>query len=702
MNRTFTLLFTIFSGAALADPDSSATPSNAPETEKASEETKIDPLNVSDASISTEGDARVMEIAIPAPRGLILDREGRPFAQTKMAYHLAIDFTAYEGPKDPKDAFEWSKTIYERANYLLGTKREPSELKMTRHYKNRRWLPIDISPQISENVAKKIERKLIPGLTLLPVYQRFYPQFTVRTNSYSETTASHIIGYVGADKVLPVGTIRDGDPLFKSTIGKAGLEKALDEKLRGTPGIKKMIFDKNGHKVLDEIIKAPRPGNNLVTTLDLDWQKYAETILRRRSRRGAFVVIDIQTGEVLVMASRPSFNLNDFVPYISTERYKELVEDERNPLFGRAYQAAYPPASTFKPIVMTAGIASGNLSPWQKFDCPYKIKIGYKWFRNHSQGDYGWIGPKYAMARSNNPYFIQAGIKTGPQTFLSVARRFGFGSKTGLPLIGETPGRAPSAAYIEQKEGRPTTDGDTANLAIGQGHLTASPLQVAQGMAALGNGNVLMQLQLVKQIQDFHGRVIEAPRFSRRNNLNVTKKSIQVSHDGMRNVVHADYGTGKKGDVGYVVMAGKTGTAQWIPHKRQNLAWFAGFLPYKNPRYAFAAVYEGRPGQTVSGGKQAAPIVRDFFKRFQGEILANIKNPVKAILVDEEEFDDEEIIPEAIAIDEDPTDSSDPADPESPVNRNTPIPEEIPEAQPVIETPGDTPRSDPEVPADNR
>ena len=640
------------------------------------ENTKPEPT-ASDASVLNQGMARTMTISIPAPRGLILDREGRPLAQSKIAYHLALDFTAYDGPVDSTSAVAWAQERVREANALVAGNQTYTDKKLSKYYQNRRWLPRIISQILSEKQAKSLEQKLPIGLTLLPVYQRFYPEKSI---------AAHLIGYVGAKTRPPTGPINEGDPLFQSVMGKSGFEMVFDEKLRGRPGLKKMIFDKNGQKVLDEAIRRPRPGGNVVTTIDLDWQRYAERVLREGSKRSAFVVIDIQTGEVLVMASRPTFDLNDFVPYITQERFDALTKDPANPLFARAYQGEYPPASTFKPVVTLAAISNGAIRYDQKFNCPDKLKIGHIFMRNHSKGHQGWVGPKRALAKSNNVWFYQVGIETGPQAFLSVARRLGYGSKTGLPLVGEKSGQAPTSDYITQTMGRPTTDGDTANLAIGQGLMLATPLQVAQSMAAIGNGSVLTDLQLVKQIQDFHGRVIEAPAPRKRNELSLSSTAIRVTKEGMRNVVHASYGTGKKADIGFTVMCGKTGTAQWKPAINQNLAWFSGFFPFDNPRYAYAVVYEGVPGENVSGGQKAAPMVKRFFRNFRTEIQQNLKASPRAVIVEEEEEEENTAIPKAIFIEE----------------------ADIPVAEPVIpspkadaaEIPADIPTTHPEVPAD--
>lgn len=611
-------------------------------------------VDTGQASIFNESDARTITLSIPAPRGLILDREGRPFAQTKMAYHLALDFTAFDG-KDPAEAVAWAHQKVAEANALVAGDQSYSDKTLSRYYKSRRWIPRKISQILTEEKAREIGDSLPAGLTLLPVYQRFYPQ---------KSLAAHLIGYVGAKTVMPSGPINDGDPIFQSVMGKSGFERVFDDKLTGVAGQKKLVFDKQGEKVIDEITRRPQPGGNVVTTIDLDWQQYAERVLREGSKRGAMVIIDIQSGEVLVMASRPTYDLNEFVPYITQDRFKELSEDQAKPLYGRAFQAGYPPASTFKPVVTLASITSGAVRYNERIDCPYKIKIGNIWFRNHTKGNMGPISAQRALASSTNPWFYKAGIRTGPQTFLSFARRMGYGSKTGLPLVGENAGIAPSQEYIERSMGRSTTDGDAANLAIGQGLTLATPLQVAQSMAAIGNGEALMELQLVRQIQDFHGRVIESPTFKKKNDLNFDQRALRVTKEGMRDVVHASYGTGKRADLGFTIMCGKTGTAQWKPDINQNLAWFSGFFPMKSPRYAFAVVYEGVPNENVSGGKKAAPMVKRFFWNFRSEIQENLKAAPKAIIVEQEPEEEETFtIPKALVIEDD---EFEPAEPDLP------------------------------------
>lgn len=569
-------------------------------------------------------DARTITLKIPAPRGQIVDRSGEPLAQNEVAYQVALQFEQFQDV-DRQYVVDWARVRLARLGGLLGEGVEKTDDELYDHYRHRRWLPLYVSGQLGPEKAEELRSNLGSGLVLYPVYRRLYPE---------KGLAAHILGYTGGVGKLPVGPINFNEPLWEESEGRAGFEKIFDRELTGEPGSKRLLFDEKGNKLLEEQSKRPRPGGTLVTTLNLKWQKLAEKVLAKGCERGAFVVIDVVTGEVLVMASRPTFDLNTFIPRISTEDFQALQDAPGTPLFGRAFQSAYPPASSFKPVVALAALNSGEVTEFSTVNSPASIRIGNHTFRNWSKVPEGPIDVKRALARSCNTWFYQVGIDTGPGVFLGLARRLGMGEKSGLPLIGETEGLVPTNEWMLKNEGRRILDGDTANMSIGQGSLLASPLQVAQMMAGIGNGGALPELSLVSQIQDARGRVIRSMTPERRNWLGVDEMAVQIVREGMRDVVEKGYGTGKSGNLSYTELAGKTGTAQWGPPRlNQRLAWFAGFLPYDNPRYAFAVLYEGKPGETVSGGRMAAPMVRNFFEPLKDEIKEIIAPPLKALVV---------------------------------------------------------------------
>lgn len=601
-----------------------------------------------EASVTGRKDARTMSLSIPAPRGQITDRHGQPFAQTRVVYYPALEFGQFERA-DKDYVIEWGRKRIEQARQVYGVQWNLSDEDLWLHYRHRRWLPMPVNHIVDEELKVATEAELMNGLILHPVYLRYYPH---------GKSAAHVIGYTGKAGKLETGPINYGDPLFERAEGRAGLEKIFDKELTGKEGLLRKDYDVDGSLVYEKHERRAVPGGNLVTTLDLDWQLHAEAVLEEYCERGAFVVLDIHTGEVMVMVSQPSFDLNDFIPFISNEKYRELREDPGTPLFGRAFQGEYPPASTFKPIVAAAALSNGDIHEFSLIDCPEKIRIGNKVFHNWTDVPEGFIDVKRAIARSCNPWFYQVGIETGPDAFLSLASRLGFGVKTGIPLIGERDGLIPSDAWMIKHHKRKILDGDTANLSIGQGAMLATPLQVAQGMAGLANGGALPKLHLIKQVQSVNGRVLVSKEPERRNFLHLDEAAVDVVHEGMMQVVHADYGTGRRARLSYTVLCGKTGTAQWGPEElEQRLAWFAGFFPLENPRYAFAALYEGKPGEKLSGGRKAAPMVSAFFEHFKEDIKKSITPPPKAMVIEDEEgFDVQELdagaVPRAILVEE--------------------------------------------------
>jgi penicillin-binding protein 2 len=335
------------------------------------------------------------------------------------------------------------------------------------------------------------------------------------------------------------------------------------------------------------------------------------------------------------MASNPGFDLNQWVPGISQADYDVLREDPEKPLFARAFQGSYPPASGFKPIIALAALNDGTISKNTTVNCPAFLTYGQHKLWNWSRSPYGSLSVIPAIKWSNNPWFAQVGNRVGSGSFLALARRLGFGMTTGLPLLGEDAGLIPTPEYVRKAYGRPITEGDAANWSIGQGAVLSTPLQVAQAMAGIANGGALPKLHLVMQVQDSYGRVIRTAQPERRNWLGIDYNAIETVREGMRQVV--DGGTGRAGGLSWTQVCGKTGTGQWGPEsKQQGVAWFAGFFPADEPRLAFAILYEGRPGQKVSGGKNAAPMVPAFFDSFKDEIKEMIAPAPKALLVVEE------------------------------------------------------------------
>jgi penicillin-binding protein 2 len=290
---------------------------------------------------------------------------------------------------------------------------------------------------------------------------------------------------------------------------------------------------------------------------------------------------------------------------------------------------------------------SGKITAKSYFDCDSSYFIDTRYFHNHSKNGEGPMNVVTAIKRSCNTWFYQVGLLTGADPLTNMAARLGFGEKTGLPLKAESAGFLPTNAYMIQRYGHKIVGGDLANMCIGQGKVLATPIQVCQSMAAVADGKNMAQVRLVKQVQDLNDRVVQAFPVQTRKRIDLKDEIRSPVVKGMIAVVHGSSGTGSEAYVNKSIrIAGKTGTAQWKPDKEQNLAWFTGFLPADNPVYAFAVLYEGRPGENISGGKKAAPIVSEVFTKIyrnapaEDPLLLAAKAPPKALPVGEEGEDE--------------------------------------------------------------
>lgn len=649
-------------------------------SEKEKEKNKPE-LAADRGSIFSRPDARVMTLAVPGVRGPILDRNGEPMAISKVSWYPALQFKQFTNGESKEEIIAWGRKRIEHANKIWGLKWNPKDEAIWEHYRFRRWMAMPYTFYVVTAAVKdQTEKDLMEGLILHPIYQRYYPH---------GKTAAHLIGYTGIKGKLEKGPINYGDPIFPYTHGKDGFEKLFDEQLSGRRGLKRLQYASDGTKFPEEVMQRPTVGGTVITTIDLKWQKRAEKVLEQKCKRGAIVVIDIQTGEVLVMASRPSFDLNLFVPRVLSKDYDKLRDDPDKPLFARAYKAAYPPASAFKPLVALAGLHKGVISRYETRDCPAFIEFNNHEFKDWSKKARGHLSVIPAIILSNNPFFYQIGAELKSSYFIDFARRFGYGKKTGLPLIGESPGNMPDDTWMLKHHKRRMHTGDHYNNAIGQGVLLSTPLQVAQGMAAIANGEYLPKLQLIRQVQDSKGKVIAANKPENKSPLRIDPMHIATVKEGMMKVVHGAGGTGRSARLSYATLCGKTGTGQWKPANEQFVAWFAGFFPLKEPKYAFAVLYEGDPKEKISGGRKAAPMVTAFFEPLEEEIKEALSPPARAVIVvegAESDTNDSVVVvedgdvPKAVIIDPETGEEVIPQAVVQPETNTQPEEEEIPKA----------------------
>lgn len=565
------------------------------------------------ASVLTNKNARSIMLEVAGPRGQIVDRNGVSFAQNRVVNYLALNFPTLK-PDDAASVVAYGRARISQANKLLGEAWDVPDDKLVAHYKDRRWLPLifsksgDLCIELTDDQQEKIKPLLGKGLMLQPTYQRYYP---------NKDCACHIVGYTGRTRALPAGPIVEGEPAIEEPTGRSGIELAFEDRLRGRPGMLNLIFGSDGSKITNETMRRPEPGHNVVLSLDFSIQKYTENALKKGAPNGgAMVILDVRNGDILAMASNPGYDLNDWIP-LRQSYWDKLAKDSRNPLLARAYGGDYFPASTFKVITALAGLESGSITPTTTFDCSSAFTIGDRVFHNWNKEGEGPLNVVGAIKRSCNTWFYQAGLATGAAKIMTMADRMGFGQPVGLPIAGEHKGNLPSDAAYMQRRGTKILSGDLASISIGQ-VVEVTPLQAAQCMATLADGKTMPKLRLVKQIQDYNDRVVDAYPPEIRKEVNLMPMARDAVVKGMIAVVNGEGGTGHRAALDDITVAGKTGTAQWkvFPDdksKNRNLAWFTGFLPATNPVYAFALVYEGSPGEGVSGGSIAAPIVHEVF-----------------------------------------------------------------------------------------
>src|SRR6266480_3407882 len=565
-------------------------------------------------TFETQKLARTYILDVPAPRGQIADRNGVALAQNRLSYNLAINFPT---PLDLSDAqvLSFVREKIDKAGQLIGRTLKVSDEAIIRHYRNRGIMPLEIAQNLSQSEYDEVKDHLPAGMMVRPIYVRIYPNGKL---------AGQIVGYTGKTGRNPDGIVDNHETLWPETEGREGLEQTFNEMLTGKHGEYKLTCDKDGRKTSEKLITPPEPGYNVVTTLDLHLQELAEKALEAKAKRGAIVIVDPNNGDILALASWPTYDPNLFVPSISAEKFKVLQNDPDIPLLPRAYRSSYPPGSTFKVAVGIAALESAAVSPDDRFDCVPAIQIGNVTFHNWKKGDRGAMNFVQALTESCDTWFYQVGIKTGAEPIVDWALKLGFGAKCGIPLRGEAEGRIPNDEYMKATHGRRILNGDIANMSIGQGDIQATPLQMAQAMGIIANGGTFYQTRLVQQVQTFDNQIVTAYQVRAKRTLDLSSGTLDQVRTGMTDVVNGSGGTAHQASLDNVEVAGKTGTAQWGPkHKERTAAWFSGFLPTDQPKYAFAAVYEGDVGSKVHGGSAAAPMIAEVFKDvYKGQMIA--------------------------------------------------------------------------------
>jgi penicillin-binding protein 2 len=615
-------------------------------------------------------------VRLPAIRGKILDREGRVLAENRPRYDLSLYLDDLRKPFDDaygqlfKQARAAQKQAIAAQEKKLGrslTKVELKQFAFTTGYLQQLRAQAQLSvannlvTQVGEQLgqplaldAPKFERAYQTRLALpFPILQnldeaqiaRFEERFTAGLGANldlqaariypSGPVAAHLLGYLRSDDSSQEGEDADFNYRLPDYRGVVGVEGRCDAELRGRAGAESMLVNNLGYRQSETILDPPEPGHNVVLTIDLDLQRAAaESLVRHRGAdvRGAVVVMDVNSGDVLAMVSSPTFDPNDFAQGISQEKWQHIQDltAEKN----RATYENYAPGSIFKTVVALAALENG-MSPAEIYhveanpENPGKgmIYVGRRRIKDTAPpGDYNF---KKAFIHSSNSYFINAGLThAGIENVIRIGKEFHLGERTGLFARQETDGDFPTEDRIHSG----WTDGDTANVCIGQGEVAVTPVQMAVMVSAIANGGKILWPRLVDRIEPQDPAAGEAatnfPSGVVRDQLDVHPRSLQILRDAMLADVNSSEGTGQKAAVDGLKICAKTGTAEVQDAHNHDIGqnfWFASYAPYEHPKYAVVVMVEG--GLHGSGGLDCAPIAHDIYETIlQKENAATNKN----------------------------------------------------------------------------
>lgn len=537
---------------------------------------------------------------IAAPRGILVDRHGVPLVDNRPAFTLSLI------PRElPREA-AGRDAVLGRVAALLRIPYQELQDAVAR-VPPESFLPVRVRRGLTlEDVAKVEEWKLeLPGVIAEVEPQRVYP---------TSRFAAHLLGYVreANEEQLRQGRYRRGE-----MVGQSGLERLLDEHLRGTDGGERIEVDAIGRPVRLVQQSEPRPGAQVVTTVDRRIQEVAERAMEGHA--GAVVVLDPRNGDVLALVSTPAYELDRFTGTIDRSAWLRVVQDPTFPLLNRTIQSQYAPGSVFKILVTAAGLQEGTLTPGDRVNCTGEFRLGPVVFKDWKEGGHGWVDLHQAIVQSCNVYFYQAGLKVGAPAIARYARAFGLGAATGIELQGEKYGLIPDPSAR-----RRWPAGETVNMSIGQGALLVTPMQVARLMAAIANGGVLWRPRLVQRVERVDRGVVYSDAGEVNGYVELSPFVWEFLRRSLWGVVN-EGGTGGGARIPGLDIAGKTGTAQTVTKSKsalgQDHAWFAAFAPVRDPEVVVVVLVE-RGGK---GGQVAAPIARQILNAIFLEKVAALE-----------------------------------------------------------------------------
>ncbi|EGS33924.1 penicillin-binding protein 2 [Megasphaera sp. UPII 135-E] len=539
---------------------------------------------------------RLRAIPLAAMRGVMYDRNGQILVASRPGFMVTYVPTEQR----------ISETEIQQLAQLLDIPEETLRVKFKK--KASTYLPTVLATDLTQDVVTRVEerRNDLPGISVDVQPIRYYP--------YNEM-AAQVLGYVGQIDENDMKRLEGQDGITTVTqIGRAGLEAYYDDILRGKDGARQVEVDATGRPVKEMERKNPMAGRNMHLTLDLYLQQAAERAMDAQLANGigvngiAVVAMDPNTGAILAMASRPSYNPNWFTRGITAAEWKQINTNPNHPMENRVITGQYPPGSTFKLVTGAAALELKKVTSGEMI-----FDSGRHWLidkRNAGGEALGWINFKTALAKSDNVYFYEMGRRVGIDKLSEYARMFGLGEKTGIALYGESKGVVASAEYKKKVFKQGWYLGDTFNSAIGQGFQLVTPLQAAMLVSEVANGGIRYRPFLVSRIDNLDGTPYKIFAPEQIGSLSISKSTLDLIREGMRNVAE------ENGTAGYlfanfpIPVAGKTGTAE--NYSGRDHGWFVAYAPYDHPRIVIAVLTE----QGGYGSSSSGPIVKSMLEAY--------------------------------------------------------------------------------------
>ena len=548
---------------------------------------------------------KVREVAESPDRGLVFDRMGRPLVTNVPTFSLALVLD------DVKDLEATSNRVGE----LLGIDTEKIREQARKQRRRVPYVPVTVHQDLTLSQVADIEWARIPGVRVIAETRRHYP--------YGKA-AAHLLGYVGEITEKQLSSNAYAEVLPGSRVGQYGSERTFDAPLRGVPGSRQIEVDAQGFEVREISRVPPIVGNDVYLSIDIEVQKAAEQALG--DRPGAVVALDPNNGKVLALASYPAFDPEELAKGVNSKRWQEISTNRRKPMFNRVVQGTYPPGSVFK-IPVAAAILETLRGGQERF-CVGEHKFLDRTFRDWKKTGHGMVGLRQSLIESCDVYFYQYGDELGVDTIAKYATMFGLGQVTGIDLAGEAKGLVPSTQWKMADRGKIWYPGETLSVAIGQGYVSATPLQMADLLAAVAvNGKRFrptIRLGVWDSMED--GLLVDEP--DPLPTVALAENTYKVLKSALTGVVWDAKGTARSARSKKVTIAGKTGTAQVvsmaegdqdvdekdIPIRHRDHAWFAAFAPVEDPHIAVAVLVE----HGGHGGSAAAPVARQVIEAYMG------------------------------------------------------------------------------------